>query len=130
MLIQQIVVNDENRVRIGHTFPRRAKQLVSKRKAAWIDQNHMEIILMPLETEGIKADKEINKLESQEPAIPAAREKDKSIIKNAYREDDDVVLRSTPIEIIKRSKRRTRELHSAFSIALWSGATILYVSVL
>ena len=53
----------------------------------------------------------------------------KSIIKDAYRDEASVVLRSSPYEIIKKSKKRTRELHTAFSIVLWSGATILYIIV-
>lgn len=126
-MIQQIVVNDENHMKIGHTFPRRAKQLVSKRRAAWSDQSHSEIILMPLKTEGVKVEQTMNRQECK--AIPIARMKDNSIIKNAYREDADVILSSTPVEIIKRSKRRTRELHAAFSVVLWSGAAILYVIV-
>ena len=103
--MQQIIVNDENHVRIGNTFPRRAKQLVSKQKAKWLDKEHTEIILTPTELAGSK----------------------RSIVKDAYRESADVVLRSSPLEIIKKSKRRTRELHAAVSLVLWVSAAISYL---
>ncbi|MCL2398646.1 MAG: hypothetical protein FWC91_02735 [Defluviitaleaceae bacterium] len=53
----------------------------------------------------------------------------KSIIKSAYRDDVSVVMRSSPIEIIKNSKKRTRKLHTAFSAVLWSGALLTYFVV-
>jgi len=53
--------------------------------------------------------------------------KEKSIVKDAYRESAGVILRSSPFEIIKKSKRRTRELHLAFSLFLWASAAILYI---
>jgi len=127
-LIQQIIVNDANRVRVGSTFPRRAKQLVSKDRAAWLDQAHTEIILTSSKTEGVEMKTGIlNENAGGGVDATISRKKDKSIIKNAYRDDVSVVLSSSPIEIIKKSKRRTRELHTAFSIVLWSGAAILYI---
>ena len=49
-----------------------------------------------------------------------------SFVADAYRDDASVVLTSAPVEIIRKSKRRTRELHLAFSAMLWVGAAILY----
>lgn len=116
---EQIVIKDENNARIGIVFPRRAKQLVQKRKARWLDEAHTEIMLMPEETGGIMAD-----MKTDNP-VNELKEK-KSIIKDAYRDSPSVVLSSSPIEIIKKSKRRTRELHAAFSAVLWVGAALFY----
>lgn len=131
-MIEQIVIRNENNVRLGIVFPRRAKQLVSKKKARWLDEAHTEIILLSSETGGIKMDMKIdnhvNELFgdiSESSAIHDLKEK-KSIVKDAYRDSPSVVLRSSPVEIIKKSKRRTRELHAAFSAVLWVGAALLY----
>ena len=49
-----------------------------------------------------------------------------SFVADAYRDEASVVLTSAPVEIIRKSKKRTRELHMAFSAMLWVGAAILY----
>ncbi len=174
-MIQQIVVWDENHVKIGNTFPRRAKQLVNKKKATWLNETHTEIVLLPIEKGGSEMNTEIanfaNELfkdtpqnstnhdikevllaslnEKYEALITQGMDKDKaveavtkdvsdvtkfinsltkekSIVKDAYRDSASVVLRSSPLEIIKKSKRRTRELHTAFSAVLWTGAAMVY----
>ena len=112
--MQQIIVNDENHVKIGNTFPRRAKQLVSKQKAKWLDTAHTEIILMPTETKGTKTNTDVISLTDK-------------IVKEEYRDSESVILRSSPLEIIKKSKRRTRELHTAVSLVLWVSAAIVYL---
>ena len=109
-----------------------------------MDQAHTEIVLLSSKIEGMKLEQVIgsnlpdagtNKGASDEKTAKEidnaliSRQKDKSLIINAYRDSAKVVLHSSPFEIIKKSKRRTRELHTAFSIVLWSGAAILYVIV-
>ena len=175
-MIQQIVVNDENQVKIGNTFPRRAKQLVNKKRAKWLNKAHTEIVLMPTEIGGTEMVKEISAIADKlfedapqnsetndvkqefsinlnkkyedliaggmdrEKAIDKiiqdvgntnqfvkSLSKEKSLVKDAYRDSAIVVMRSSPIEIIKKSKRRTRELHTAVSLVLWTSALILYL---
>jgi len=110
VLAQQIIVNDENNKKIGSTFPRRARQLVGRNKARWADEAHTEIILRS--GEDIRTKSETGGIES--------------IVRDAYRDSVVAVLEASPFEIIKKSKRRTRELHAAFSLLLWLGAAILY----
>ena len=130
-MIQQISVNDENRVKIGKTFPRRAKQLVNKNRARWIDHTHTEIMLMPSKMEGKQMAAETINMEESPPDAKSVLElgeiRKKSIIKDVYRDEVDLILSSLPFDIIKKSKRRTRELNIAFSIVLWSGAAIFYI---
>ncbi len=177
-LNQQIVVWDENRVKIGNTFPRRAKQLVNKKKAVWLDETHTEILLISEDSEGSELNSEIvnfannffentahnskilnlkdeliaslnakyeslisEGLDKEKALSEVINDKDsidkfiqslsrkKSIVKDAYRDKASVVLHSAPFEIIKKSKKRTRELHLAFSAVLWFGASIIYFSL-
>jgi TRAP-type C4-dicarboxylate transport system permease small subunit len=116
---------------VGLTFPRRAKQLVAKDKATWFNDEHTAILLSAAKpeiqdkTEGAdimeKAKAAIEVEATTELATPK-----KSIIKDAYRDTESKVLASSPIEIIKKSKKRTRELHNAFSLVLWAGAALIY----
>lgn len=182
----QITIYDKNDVVVGTTFPRRAKHLVNKAKARWMDESRNAIMLFPplvpapatLEKGEPKVDKELNALITKlfadapqtndisdikeeftrnlnkkfEELIAQGMDKysaiekleketvdiqelikgfsrKKSIIKNAYRDDVSVIMKSSPIEIIKNSKKRTRKLHTAFSAVLWSGSLIIYFAV-
>jgi len=50
-LDKEIVVSDENGIKIGTTYPRRAKQLVSKQKAKWLNASNTEICMKSLQLE-------------------------------------------------------------------------------
>ena len=120
-----VIVKDENHNKIGSTFSRRAVQLVLQSKARWLDDARTEISLIPIERGG----KELNN--GFASAIPIVEKRlktsrKKSIFMDAYRDSEDKILSHSPLEIIKRSKRRTRELHTAFSLALWLGVIIIY----
>jgi len=104
-----ITVYGENREQIGMTFPRRAKSMVKDARATWVDDSYTAIILRPG-----NADISL---------------KDESRIKDFYRDADDKVLHASPFEIIKRSKRRTRMLHIAFSVLLWGIALVSFVAI-
>jgi len=135
----QIIIYNENRTKIGATYPRRAKQLVSNSKAKWLDDSHKAIEMLPLAANaegGIEMD--VDKIyaiegaengdrDAQKPTDGISRKK--SIIMDVYRDDVDEVLRSSPFEIIKKSKRRTRMLHISFSAVLWSGALLVFLAV-
>jgi len=137
----QIIIYNEDHVEIGATFPRRAKQLVNSSKAKWTDASRKAIIMLAatmseqyedLLAEGIDKDRAMAKIEGeywdvQEMIKGFSREK--SFVKDTYRENVSVVVRSTPFEIIKRSKKQTRVLHITFSAVLWSGALLIYLIV-
>ena len=101
----QIIIYDENNIEIGATFPRRAKNLIKNSKARWLDELQNAIIMLPKGQ--IK----------------------KSIVMDAYRDSADIVLESSPFEIIAKSKKRTRELHIAFSAVLWTSTLLLYLVI-
>ncbi|MCL2405302.1 MAG: hypothetical protein FWC92_07125 [Defluviitaleaceae bacterium] len=46
-MIQQLAVYDESGTQIGMTFPKRARQLISKQRALWHDDTHTAIRLLP-----------------------------------------------------------------------------------
>ena len=46
-MIDQLAVYDENGTQIGMTFPKRARQLISKQRAVWHDDAHTAIRLLP-----------------------------------------------------------------------------------
>ena len=46
-MVQQLTVYDENGAQIGMTFPKRARQLISKQRALWHDDTHNAIRLLP-----------------------------------------------------------------------------------
>ena len=172
---QQITVRDESMAKVGVAFPRRAKQLINKNKARWVDETHTEIVLLGEQTGGFGMhDKLISFIETQLNVTPPdnvahmlkdaildnLRDKQQALVAagldadtaadavianaadigklaehlarrstfvtDAYRDDTSVVLTSAPVEIIRKSKRRTRELHFAFSAMLWVGAAVLY----
>ncbi|MDR2649314.1 MAG: hypothetical protein LBB94_06300 [Clostridiales bacterium] len=43
----KVVVIDENNVKVGRTYNRRARQLVGKQRAVWADETHTAILLSP-----------------------------------------------------------------------------------
>ena len=178
MLSQQITVRDEKLEKIGVAFPRRAKQLVNKQKARWLDEAHTEIVLLSEQSGGFGMhDKLTMFIEAELQAMPPdsavhmakdavldnLREKHRALVAaglddeaaadaviantsdlaklaahltrrgafvtDAYRDEASVVLTSTPVEIIRKSKRHTRELHTAFSAMLWVGAAVLYFGI-
>jgi len=174
----QIIIYDHNHVEVGTTYPRRAKGLIGKSKAQWLDGLQNAIIMSPPSSGGIEMDKDlksltdrlfeeadqtnditdikdefmetihkkfealvaegmnkgdaIKKLEMETGDIKRLVKgfsREKSFVKDAYREDVDVIMRSSPFEIIKKSRTRTRELHMAFSAVLWSGTLLVYLAV-
>ena len=46
-MIKQLPVYDEHGTQIGMTFPKRARQLISKQRAVWYDDAHTAIQLVP-----------------------------------------------------------------------------------
>jgi len=135
----QITVYDEKHVKVGTTYPRRAKQLVSNSKAKWLDELHNAIELLP-PTANVEGEITMNvssgcvvetpKSDSSGTQIlTEGTSKKKSIILDVYRDDAEEVLRSSPFEIIKKSKRRTRMLHISFSAVLWSGTLLVFFLV-
>ena len=46
-MTHQLTVYDENGTHVGMTFPKRARQLVSKQRAVWHDDTHTAIKLLP-----------------------------------------------------------------------------------
>jgi len=46
-VIQQVAVFDKSGAQVGKTFPKRAKQLVSKQRALWHNDEHTAIFLLP-----------------------------------------------------------------------------------
>ena len=134
----KIIVYDEERVKVGTTYPRRAKQLVSNLKAKWLDESHSAIELLPptanveggITMNGGGCAVEATKSEdSNTQELSEGISKKKSIILDVYRDDVEEVLRSSPFEIIKKSKRRTRMLHISFSAVLWSGTLLVFFVV-
>jgi len=134
----QIIVYDGKRIKVGTTYPRRAKQLVSNSKAKWLDELHSSIELLPptanveggLAMNGGSYAIETTKCGgSDTQEIAEGTSKKKSIILDVYRDDAEEVLRSSPFEIIKKSKRRTRMLHISFSAVLWSGTLLVFFVV-
>jgi len=86
--------------------------------------------LEDLLAEGIDKDRAIAKIEGEYwdvQKIIKGFSREKSIVKDAYRENVSVVMRSSPFDIIKRSKKQTRMLHIAFSAVLWTGALLVYL---
>ena len=80
--------------------------------------------------EGFHKDSVIEKIEkeySDVQKIIKGFSRKKSLVKDTYRENVSVVMRSSPYEIIKRSKKQTRMLHITFSAVLWSGALLIYL---
>jgi len=45
-MVQQVTVYDENGAAVGMTFPKRAKQLISKQRAVWHDETHTAVQLL------------------------------------------------------------------------------------
>ena len=116
----QIIIYDENHLEIGTTFPRRAKSLIKNSKAKWLNELQQAIIMLPNPEE---------RGEYMDEKAIIERQKKKSIVMDAYRDSDDVVLKSSPFEIVAKSKKRTRELHIAFSAVLWTGTLLLYIVI-
>ena len=133
----KIIVRDEARCEIGTTFPKRAKQLVIKSRAEWLDEAHTEIILFPEtkakllpseeQTSGGKTMDHAAASEIGDAGAKARRRSLMSLVMDAYRDSEERVLDSSPIEIIKKSRKRTRELHTAFSVVLWVGVALIYL---
>ena len=48
------------------------------------------------------------------------------IVKDVYRDSPIIVFRSSPLDIVKKSKRCTRTLHAEFSFVLWVHAAVFY----
>jgi len=172
-LSEQITMLDESLAKVGVTFPRRAKQLVNKQRAYWLDETHTTIVLLSADALDAKTDETVidytkdTKPAAGEDDTPAAKEeaistlreryeaflaegksedeaidillndarnteglpggeRKKSLVMDAYRDSEKTVLRSSAVELIRKSRRRTRELHTAFSSVLWLGTALLY----
>ncbi|MDR2751729.1 MAG: hypothetical protein LBC41_13810 [Clostridiales bacterium] len=130
-MTKRVNILDEKLMPVGLTFPRRAKQLVAKDKATWFNDEHTAILLSSAKPESCEKTEgadimETAKVASGADATTELKAPKKSIVKDAYRDTESKVLSSSPVEIIKKSKKRTRELHNAFSLVLWTGAALVY----
>ncbi|MDR3239552.1 MAG: hypothetical protein LBT44_05645 [Clostridiales bacterium] len=69
----RVIVNDENNVKIGKTYPRRARQLVHKQRAIWADEMQTAIRLSPTveDREWVEAEPVIE-MEIASEAAPAS----------------------------------------------------------
>jgi len=55
-MVQQLAVYDESGAQVGMTFPKRARQLISKQRALWHDDSHTAIKLLPEPNEEVAMD--------------------------------------------------------------------------
>jgi uncharacterized membrane protein YecN with MAPEG domain len=113
-----IAVYNENRAKIGATYPKRAKQLVMNDKARWLDEKKNAVVLLPPAFEG-RGGKKVEEIKIRK----------RSLILDVYRDDDDTILTSSPLDIIRKSKNRTRMLHVLFSAVLWTGALLVFIVI-
>ncbi|MCL2603154.1 MAG: hypothetical protein FWD90_01590 [Defluviitaleaceae bacterium] len=113
-----IIVYNENRAKIGATYPKRAKQLVINAKARWLDEERNAVVLLPLAFEGRGGTK-----------MNEVRTKKRSLVMDLYRDDEDTILTSSPLDIIRKSKHRTRMLHILFSAILWTSALLVFIAI-
>ena len=51
------------------------------------------------------------------------------VIKKVYRDSPAVVHESSPLEIINKSRQRTRKLHTVISLILWVGVLLIYMGI-
>jgi len=108
-MTQQLTVYDENGVPIGMTFPKRARQLVSKQRALWHDDAHTAIRLLPEAKEEVPLGEYLGDDDMDES--PAGSR------------SDDLLL-----YLAKRNVREKRNLtkHFVAFIAAWPAIIIFY----
>jgi len=109
-MVQQLTVYDENGTQIGMTFPKRARQLISKQRAFWHDDSHTAIRLIPEIKEDIPMEEYLDDLDK--PPMPTG--------------SNDLLL-----YLAKKNVRDKRKLlkHFLAYIAAWPVIAIFYGAV-
>lgn len=114
-MIEQLTVYDESGAPIGMTFPKRARQLISKQRALWHDDTHTAIRLLP-ETKADTAAVEYQDLDDDDLEDTTG-----------FTGSDDLLL-----YLAKKNVREKRNLlkHIVAFIAAWPMIIIFYDVVL
>ena len=114
-MVEQLTVYDENGAPIGMTFPKRARQLISKQRALWHDDTHTAIRLLP-ETKADTTAVEYQDLDDDDLEDTAG-----------FMGSDDLLL-----YLAKKNVREKRNLikHIIAYICAWPAIIIFYETII
>jgi len=112
-VIQQLTVYDQHGAQVGMTFPKRARQLVSKQRALWHDDTHTSIRLLPEDKAEAAHDEDFAKDDTQKAFVTPG--------------SNDLLL-----YLAKKNVREKRNLvrHVLAYIAVWPVIMMFYIGFL